>query len=188
MNKSSQEIATVDTEAKRGKQRKLTLTQRITYISMLIAGALVLKILGNLFQLLFFKVTFVYVPWILAAIAMGPLGGFTVAFATDLLGTLMTGGLPNPILALACGMFGLIMGLAFKIPKLDPRVKLAIGTAIVIPVCTLGLWSMGMALYFTKHTFWGWMAMRPPQVLVVLLNAAVTVFLFPVMRKKGLMA
>ena len=71
MNKSSQEIATVDTEAKRGKQRKLTLTQRITYISMLIAGALVLKILGNLFQLLFFKVTFVYVPWILAAIAMG---------------------------------------------------------------------------------------------------------------------
>ena len=187
MNKSSQEIATVDTEAKQGKKRKLTTTQRITYIAMLIAASLVLKIIGNLFQLPFFKVTFVYVPWILAAIAMGTLGGLTVAFATDLLGTLVSGGIPNPILALSCAAFGLIMGLVFKIPKLDPKLKILIGTAIVIPVCTFGLWSLGMALYFPTKTFWGWLAIRPPQALVVALNSVITAFLFPIMRKKGLM-
>lgn len=190
MNKSSQEIATVHTEANTALQKKdLSATKRITYLATLIAASLVLKLVGQVLQTLSFKLTLVYVPWIIAAIAMGPVGGATVAFATDLLGTfvLPTGGAPNPILALSCALFGFIMGLAFKLPKLSPKWKLLIGTIIVIPVCTLGIWSWGMSLYYGKHTFFGWMATRGPQVAVVAVNAALTAFLFPLMKKIGLM-
>lgn len=186
MNKRSQEIATANTDAKQ-KKKKFTATQRITYLAMLIAASLVLKIIGNLFQLPFFKVTFVYVPWIIAAISFGPIGGMTVAFATDLLGTIVAGQVPNPILALGCALYGLIMGLIFKLPKLHPYVKLAVATAIIIPLCTLFIWSLGMAIYFPTKTFWGWFVLRAAQVPVVVLNSVITAFLFPLLKKKKLM-
>ena len=118
---------------------------------------------------------------------MGPLCGMTVALSTDLLGTFMMGGVPNPILAFSCALFGLITGYVFMIPKLNPKIKLLIATVIVIPVCTFGVWSIGMATYYGGKTIFGWMATRIPQAVVVALNSVAVAFMFPLMRKLGLM-
>ena len=140
MDKSSQEIATVNTKAEYGTAKKrLNPTKRITYLATLVAAALAFKLLGQVLTFGGSKITIVYIPWILSALVMGPIGGMTVCFATDVIGTLIlpTAGLPLPLLVVSNALFGLIMGLAFKIPKLNLRLKTLIGTAVVICVCTL---------------------------------------------------
>ena len=192
MDKSSQEIATVNTKAGYGKRKKkIGTTKRITYLATLVAASLILKIAGGIFKTPTFSLSLAYIPWILSAIAMGPLGGAAVAGITDFLGAIIQGFAPNPILTLGCVCFGLIMGFVFKIPRLDARVKLLIGTLIVIPVCTLGINALGMTVYYasekTVSSFFGYVVLRLPQIPVVAVNAAATAFLFPLMRKLGLM-
>ena len=189
MNKSSQEIATVNTEAvKYGKTKKLTTTQRITYLATLVATSLAMKLIGQVLTFGTLKITIVYIPWIISAIVMGPLGGAVVSFATDLLGTfiLPTGGAPLPLLVVSNALFGLIMGLAFKIPKLDARLKLLIGTVVVIACCTLGLSTYELARV-REMPYLAQLVIRIPQAVMVAVNAAATAFLFPLLRKLGLM-
>ena len=119
MDKSSQEIATVNTKAEYGTAKKrLNPTKRITYLATLVAAALAFKLLGQVLTFGGFKITIVYIPWILSALVMGPIGGMTVCFATDVIGTFImpTAGLPLPLIVVSNSLFGLIMGLAFKIP------------------------------------------------------------------------
>ena len=151
MDKSSQEIATVNTKAEYGTAKKrLNPTKRITYLATLVAASLAFKLLGQVLTFGGFKITIVYIPWILSALVMGPIGGMTVCFATDVIGTLIlpTTGLPLPLIVVSNSLFGLIMGLAFKIPKLNLRLKTLIGTAVVICVCTLGLSTYALADFY----------------------------------------
>lgn len=187
MNKGSQEIATVSTQAKYGR-KKLSTTKRITYLATLVAAALTLKIAGQALTFGSLKLTLTYIPWIIAAIVMGPLGGAVVAFSTDLLGTfiLPTSGLPFPLVLLSNALFGFIMGLAFKIPKLDNRLKLVIGTALVLVCCTMGLSTYQLARYH-GNTFWQEFVIRLPQALIVIVCAAATNSLFPLLKKLQLM-
>ena len=189
MDKSSQEIATVNTKAGYGKRKKKhNMTKRITYLATLVAASLTMKLVGNALQFGSFKVTLVYIPWILSAVVMGPLGGATVAFATDLIGTLIlpTGGAPIPLLLVSNALFGFIMGCAFKIPKLGARLKLVIGTVAVLAICTLGISTAALAdLYAIPYLTE--LVIRLPQAVMVCVNAAATAFLFPLMRKLGLM-
>lgn len=189
MDKSSQEIATVDTKARSGKSKKLEGTRRTTYKAVLVALALVLKLVGQVFQFGSFKITFVYLPWIISAIAMGPLGGMSVVFITDLVGTfiLSTGGLPLPLILLSNSLMGLIMGLAFKIPKLDPRLKLLIGTVAITFVCTLGISTYALAKVYEMPFAVQFTARLATQVPVLVLNAILVGFMFPLLKKLGLM-
>ncbi len=189
MDKSSQEIATVDTKAEYGSKKKLKSTQKITYQATLVALALILKLVGQVFQFGSYKITFVYIPWILAAVIMGPFRAAAVISLTDFIGTFVvqTGGMPLPIILLSNTLFGFIMGWIFKIPKLGARLKLLIGTVIVTFVCTLGistaaladLYAMPFSVLFVDRLLF--------QVPVLVLNAVIVAFLFPVVRKLGLM-
>lgn len=189
MDKSSQEIATVNTKAEYGTAKKrLNPTKRITYLATLVAASLAFKLLGQVLTFGGSKITIVYIPWILSALVMGPIGGTTVCFATDVIGTFImpTGGLPIPLLVVSNALFGLIMGLAFKIPKLNLRLKTLIGTAVVICVCTLGLSTYALADFY-NIPFWVQFVKRISQAVMVAVNAAATVFLFPTIKKLGLM-
>lgn len=189
MDKSSQEIATVNTKAEYGTAKKrLNPTKRITYLATLVAAALAFKLLGQVLTFGSFKITIIYIPWILSALVMGPIGGMTVCFATDVIGTLIlpTAGLPLPLLVVSNALFGLIMGLAFKIPKLNLRLKTLIGTAVVICVCTLGLSTYALADFYNAP-FWVMFVDRIPQAIMLAVNAAATVFLFPTVKKLGLL-
>ncbi|MDE6201489.1 MAG: folate family ECF transporter S component [Clostridiales bacterium] len=189
MDKSSQEIATVDNKAHLGKRKKIDGTRRITYRAVLVALALVLKLVGQVLQFGSFKITFVYMPWIISAIAMGPLGGMTVVFLTDLIGTfiLSTGGFPLPLLVLSNALMGLLMGLAFKIPKIDPRLKLLIGTVAITLICTLGISTFELARVYGLPFKVEFVIRLSTQVPVLVLNAVIVGFLLPLLKKLGLM-
>ena len=194
MDKSSQEIATVDVKAKYGKRnvklKKITGTKRVTYIATLIAAALAFKLIGNaISDNSSIKISIVYIPWMLSGIIMGPLGGATVAFATDVIGQLIipTGGAPIPLIVLSNTLFGFITGLIFKIPKLDNRLKLLISTVAVLFICTLGLTTYALA-DFRNVSFGAQFVLRLPQVPIVCLNAAIIGFLFPLLEKMKLIA
>lgn len=190
MNKRSQEIATVHTEANDGKtkKKKLTTTQRITYLATLVAASLVFKMLGNMLTFGTFRFSIVYIPWIISAIVLGPIGGLTVCFATDVIGTLIvpTGGAPVPLLIVSNALFGFSVGCAFKLPKLDDRLKLAISAVAAIVICTMGLSTYALAKLYYQPFFAQWVT-RLPQALVAGINFAVVGFLFPLLRKIGLM-
>ena len=174
MDKSSQEIATVNTKAEYGTAKKrLNPTKRITYLATLVAAALAFKLLGQVLTFGGSKITIVYIPWILSALVMGPIGGMTVCFATDVIGTLIlpTAGLPLPLLVVSNALL---------------RLKTLIGTAVVICVCTLGLSTYALADFY-NIPFWVQFVKRISQAVMVAVNAAATVFLFPTIKKLGLM-
>ncbi|MDE7395760.1 MAG: folate family ECF transporter S component [Clostridiales bacterium] len=186
MNKGSQEIATANTKTFY-KRKKLSATKRITYLATLVAASLVFKLLGNMLNFGNTKISIVYIPWLLSGIIMGPLGGATVVFATDIIGQLIisTGGAPLPLIVISNALFGFLAGLIFKIPKLDNRLKLLIATIAVTCVCTLGLTTYALAEVYCvpfKVEF----VLRLPQALMVCVNAAVVAFLFPLLGKMGL--
>lgn len=189
MNKRSQEIATVNTEENYGKRKKIEGTRRITYKATLVALSMALKLIGQLFTFGSYKITFVYLPWIISSIAMGPLGGAAVIFITDLLGTLIlqTGGFPVPLILLSNTLFGLLMGAAFKIPRLDPKIKLLIGTVACVTVCTLGISSYALAGLYSMPFKVQFITRLTFQVPVVALNVVIVGFLFPLLKKLGLM-
>ncbi len=189
MDKSSQEIATVNTKATYGKRKKITGTRKITYLATLVALSLAFKLVGQVFNFGSYKFTPVYIGWMLAAISMGPLGGAANAFITDLIGTLIlqTGGFPQPMILLSNTLFGFIVGLAFKIPKIDARLRLLIGTAAALLTCTLGISTYTLAEFYMQP-FWVQFVTRLTfQAPIVVLCAVIVGFLFPVMRKLGLM-
>lgn len=187
MNKSSQEIATVNTKAFY-KRKKINTTKRITYLATLVAASLAFKLLGNVLNFGNLKISIVYIPWLLSGAIMGPLGGATVAFATDVIGQLMisTGGAPLPLIVLSNALFGFITGLVFKIPKLGNRLKLLIATVTVVCVCTLGLTTYALAKVYALP-FWTEFVLRLPQALMVSICSAVVAFLFPLLGKMGLL-
>ena len=191
--KSSQEIATVNKRAKYGKRNskrnKISGAKRITYIATLIAASLAFKLLGNYLNFGSLKLSLVYIPWMISGIVMGPLGGATVALATDVLGQFIVpagGFAPLPLLALSNALFGLITGLIFKLPRLDNHGKLWISTAIVIFVCTLGISTYALSDLYGMP-FKAEFVLRLPQALIVCFNAAVVGLLFPLLIKLGLM-
>ena len=186
MNDRSQEIATQSTKVYY-KRKKLTTTQLITYRATLVAMALAFKLLGNTFNFGSFKLTIVYIPWMLSGIVMGPIGGAIVAFSTDLVGQLIisTGGFPLPLTSVSNTLFGFLTGLVFLIPKLDNRIKLLISTVVVLCVCTLGIGTYALAdLHETPYLVE--LVLRWPQALMVCVNAAAVGCLFPLLGKMGL--
>lgn len=187
MNRSSQEIATVSTKTFY-KRKKLNATKRITYLATLVAASLVFKLLGNMLNFGSTKISIVYIPWLLSGIIMGPFGGATVVFATDVIGQLIisTGGAPLPLIVLSNALFGFLPGLIFKIPKLDNRIKLLMTTVAVTFVCTLGLTTYALADIYCLP-FRVEFVLRLPQALMVWVNAAAVAFLFPLLGKMGLM-
>ena len=188
MNARSQEIAT-RTEKACYKRKTLTSTRRITYLATLVAMALTFKLLGNWLTFGSLKFSIVYIPWMIAGMIMGPLGGATVAFATDILGQLILpagGGGVIPLIVLSNTLFGLISGLVFMAPKVDNRVKLVIATAAVITVCTMGLSTYALADFY-KRPLSVQFVLRIPQALIVCINAAAIAFTIPLLGKMGLL-
>lgn len=155
-NLAQQEIAPgdisaqpVEPKAKKGVAYffRLDATRRITYMAVLIALAVVTKLFG--IDLPSGKVSLFYVPCYLAGAFFGPLFGFITGAAGDLLGFVIKGGVPNPIMTLGNGLMGWIIGIVFTIlPKIRPEIRLIIGAYISMIICTLGMNTIGLAIMY----------------------------------------
>jgi ECF transporter S component (folate family) len=165
--------------------------KRITYIATFTAITLMFKTLGNFLMIgESLRISFTYFGWILAAVALGPIGGAAVGFITDVLGTFLaaTGGGINPLITLGNTLFPLIVGLCYKyIPLRNKNIPIVIGTALAVVFCTMGINSA--ALYYmygydASMPFWAYLAaFRYLQPLVVSVNLAAALAAAPFARR-----
>lgn len=201
-NLSQQEIAPneVNTQPVESKSKKsvayffsLDATRRVTYLAVLIALAIVLKLFG--IDLPSGKVSLFYIPCYLAGAFFGPFVGFTTGALGDLIGFIIKGGTPNPILTLGNGVMGFIVGAVFKLfPKLRPEIRLIIGAYLSMFVCTLGINTLGLAIMYGSPSFTLfenyvvqlWFGVIPRiffQPIVITINLGISVALYYVLNK-----
>ncbi len=171
----------------------LDATRRAAYLAILIALAIVLKLFG--IDLPAGKVSLFYIPCYLAGAFFGPFVGFTTGALGDLIGFIIKGGTPNPIITLGNGIMGFIVGVAFRIfPKLKPEIRLIIGVYISMLVCTLGINTLGLAVMYGSPSVTRWQNYLAqlahgaiPRVLfqpiVITVNLIITTGLYYVLRK-----
>lgn len=184
MRNSQQEIAT----GKSKKKSAFRYTKRITYIAVLVAVALLFKSLGNMFTIVGFRVSFVYIPWIIAGVMLGPVGGAAVALITDILGTFMIGQTPVPLIMLGNALYPIFPALVFRLPFKNGYLKTVIGAVCSLLLCTLGLNTAGLIPIY-EMSFWQILVVyRLPQIGVFVINIALIGILFPLIRRTMLKA
>lgn len=180
MRNSQQEIATV----KACKKKNAARTKTITYIAMLVAIALIFKSLGNMFTIVGFRVSFVYIPWIIAGIMLGPVGGCAVSLITDILGTFILGQTPVPLIMLGNALYPLFPALAYRfLPFKNGYLKTILGAAVSLLVCTLGVNTAGLIPIYEKSFLDILFIYRLPQIGVFAINVTVIGVLFPMLNK-----
>lgn len=171
-------------------------TRYITYAATFIALSVLCKMLGNAVSALVImnmKLSFVYVPWVLSGIVLGPVGGVMTAIISDILGqlTIATGGAINPLTMLSNALFPLASALIFRFVKKGPDwLKLLVGMLISLIVCTMGIGAL--ALYYlynwnaTMSFFTYTITMRWQQAIVIVVNYFLCLLLLPVVNKMQL--
>lgn len=180
MRNSQQEIAT----PKDCKKSAFTLTRRLTYIAVLVAISLILKTLGNFLTIVGFRVSFVYIPWIIAGVMLGPIGGGAVSLITDILGTLIAGQTPVPLLMLGNALYPVFPALTFRLlPVKYDYFKVVIGACVSLSACTLGLNTWGLALLYEQSYWLQLVVYRLPQIGVFAINLVAVGFLLPVVKR-----
>lgn len=200
MRTSQQEIATPNATKNSIIGMRFGTTKWLTRTAAFTALALVTKFLGQALTLSGdFKITFIYIVWLIAAASLGPIGGGIVGALSDLLGAIIfpTGAI-NPLLTIGCTLYGVIAGLLFKyLPIKNVFVKFIIcGTACTIFVTLLfdsfAIWFW--CRYYLKLTsyvgksFWVYVgASRMLQLLTGAINIAITTLISPMLIKTGIL-
>lgn len=122
------------------------------------------------------SLSFNYIVCAFAGIFLGPVAGGIVGGVGDILGWVIQPAGPfNVFITLGSVMLGVIPGLVFKL-KLNPLLSVFISYALVFIVCTAGLNSFGIWLYYVRgKSFFVFLAGRlAMQSVVLLVNASLT--------------
>lgn len=164
-------------------------TAKIAYLAMFIAINVVIGAISPRIGSL--KITLTYTLCFLAGNFYGAIAGGLVGGLGDVIGCLMGGYAPNPIILVSSVLIGAVPGLIRyigikKICKAAPYVRIIISYLIVFVVCTLfintyGLYVLGMA---KSNSFWTYMGIRAAtQSPVVAVNLALTIVIYPVFSR-----
>lgn len=208
MMDNQQEIATPDKKTHsrqvRPQQVKFGTTKWLTYTALFTALALLMKVIGQIGTLGdMAKITPIYAIWIAAAAVLGPLGGGTVCFISDILIALVfPKGVINPFITIVCTLYGVIAALIIKYTPARSYVTRFILAGIVCSVlCTyildsLAIWGwckyyLGLKSFMSggkNGVFWIYMSSRLFQLTVSLANTALAVALVPLLTKLRLLA
>lgn len=169
-------------------------TKYITYAATFIALSVIFKMLGNTVSSIVIipnmRLSFVYIPWVLSGIVLGPIGGVLTALISDVLGqlTIAVGGAVNPLTMLSNALFPLAPALLFKFAKRLPSwLKLLIGMLISMIVCTMGIGSAALFWqyeYYTSMNFFTYLfTIRWPQMIIIAINFVLCLAILPVIKR-----
>lgn len=191
--KNQQEIATPQHVLKR------TPTKTVVYIATMVAVSIVLKLVTNSISAAvppWMKISFAYLGWYLSAAILGPWLGGAVACISDLLGQWLipTGGAPNPILIAGNGLSAVIFGWIFKYVRIknltffwEKVVLAAIGATASALVCTLGINTLGLWLYyFNSSNYLAFTLSRLVQLPAIIVNLILFIGFLPVLKNMSL--
>ncbi len=157
------------------------------------ALAVVIKIIGNALTLTeTIRVSFIYIPWLLAGAIFGPIGGCLVSGISDLIVMLI---LPNgpfiPLQFVSNLIYPLFIGLIFTFVKGgNAYVKIVLGAVPSLLICTLGLGSLGLYLqygYVDNYGFFEYLLLyRTMQVPVIAVNVVILCLLVRPLQNVGI--
>lgn len=208
MRNSQQEIATPTIRNIRvGKVRSQKIvfgtTKWLSYTALFTALALLMKVIGQIGTLSeISKLTPIYTIWLLAAAVLGPIGGASVCFISDLLiAIVFPTGVINPFITLVCTLYGLTAALIFKyLPAKSHAVRLIVAGVICAVLYTFVLDSLAIwgwcKYYLNLKSFFGdgknavfgiYMLTRLFQLNVALANIFIAVALLPLMKRLNLL-
>ena len=146
-----------------------------------------------------FKITPIYVIWLIASAVLGPIGGGVVGFLSDILGALIfpTGAI-NPLLTLGCTMYGVLAGLCYKYFPVKSHFAKFLFSGIMCTVL--------VSLLFDSFAIWYWCkfylklpsyadrsfiayigASRLMQLAVSAVNIAITLSMIPLLKQLKLL-
>ncbi|MBE5730682.1 MAG: folate family ECF transporter S component [Clostridiales bacterium] len=180
------------------QQSRRRTTRYLTYTATFVALSVLFKILGNTISSIVIipnmRLSFVYVPWVLSAYVLGPVGGVITALIGDILGqlTVAVGGAINPLTTLSNALFPLAPALIFKFlkDKTPDWLNLLIGMVISLVVCTMGIGAYALFSYYnygSSMSFWTYLlTIRSPQIIIIAINYFLCLLLLPTVKKMKL--
>lgn len=136
-----------------------------------------------------FKISFTAAAAFLTGTLFGPVGGLAVCLVGDLLGCLVTGLVPNPLILLASGLLGLIPGLIMTHVKGNFYAKAVLSFALCLLVCTAGVNTLAIYLYYSSRSvsFFSYMLSRlPAQGTVMAVNCVLGILLAKIINRMNL--
>ena len=132
------------------------------------------------------------VPIILAGIWLGPVAGGCCGFLGDLLGCLISGYAPNPLLSVSAILMGVLPALLLKLFRVNSakstenkfadfallylRFLAAIGLTML--VTSQGFSTYGLALMYGQPFWAQWFLRLPQSILLLFVNSLLTCFLY----------
>ncbi len=140
-----------------------------------------------------FKITLIYVVWLIAAAVLGPISGGAVCFVSDVLGSfIIPMGPISPLNVLGNTLYGVVGGLVFKyLPTRSYVVKFIVEGVVctVLFTClinSLSLWYVYK--WYQGMSFWKYFALkRAFQPLVAGINVIITLTLIPLLIRTKLL-
>ncbi|MCH5162946.1 MAG: ECF transporter S component [Clostridiales bacterium] len=203
-NIAQQEIATSDTHINKVRSRTVRFgtTRWLTYVALFTALALLVKGIGQIGTLGdSSKITPIYMIWLLSALVLGPVGGGTVCFISDLMIALVFPvGTFNPFITLGCTLYGVIAGLITKyLPVRNYVVRVLVAGTVCAFLCTFilntfAIW--GWCKYYLKlgsyidgnnSAFGIYLSLRTFQLGIALINTFIATALVPLLVRMGLL-
>lgn len=207
MNDHQQEIAIPDKKTPsrnvRTQQIKFGSTKWLTYTALFTALALLMKVIGQIGTLgEAAKLTPIYAVWLVAAAVLGPIGGGTVCFISDILIALVfPRGVINPFITIVCTLYGVIAALMIRhLPIKSYAARFIIAGLTCAVFCTyfldsLAIW--GWCKYYLdlksfmaggkNGIFWIYMTTRLFQLTVATANIFIVVAMIPLLQKLRLL-
>lgn len=167
---------------------KLSSGKKIAYLAVFSA----VMVLVNAFSLditVSFKISFTAAAAFLTGVMFGPVGGLTVCLVGDVLGCLIAGQVPNPLILLASGMLGLIPGIVMTHIKGNFYLKAVLSFALCLLICTAGINTAAIYFYYSSRSvsYISYMLSRlPMQSIVMLVNCVVGIILAKVLDRTGI--
>lgn len=170
--------------------KNFRITLFITYIAILSA----LSVVCNIFTIPISggtkAISFGYLPPMIAGVFLGPIPGFAVGVLGDVLGQIIHPLGPwIPTMTLSSGLLGLIPALMFKIPKLNPYIKIVLSFTACFLLCTFLINTLSTYKVYVidrggSKTFWFYVGERLGfMAIVVVINCVIYCLLhYPLKR------
>lgn len=136
-----------------------------------------------------FSVSFMPTVCFVSSFFLNPFLALLVGGISDTLGCFAKGYAPNVYILIASSLWGLIMGICYRIKWDKPAIKIILGASIGFIVCSLLLNSYGLYGYTSKGIpFWKYMLTRAPvQLLNLAVNVFLTILLERALRKRNIL-
>ena len=163
-------------------------TRKITYLALFTALATILAS-AKIMPTTSFKLAFGTVPIMYAGMFLGPLSGFFCGFVSDYFGALInsSGSAYLPTIGLAAGLVGMIAGLLYRIPRLNPYLKIVLSFVLTTLICTCFINTLTLWWTYSRasgKSFWVYLGGRVPLQLVnTVINMVLVLSLYHPLRK-----